>query len=231
MKELRVHGPQGGSRMNPHRRHFMTTLALAVMAGPALAKTDAPLVEVWKDPSCGCCQDWVKHLQTNGFQVKIHDAGNTDARVMLGMPLEYGACHSARVKAYAIEGHVPAREIHRLLRETPAGHRACRARHARGFSRYGWPRIWQSSFCLRCLARSARRRHARLCVLPLNGNASNRVSAELNHGQTTNFRTQEAASHRYLRKRCDAWPGAGGFRNSEAHRAAWPERAATVAIR
>lgn len=119
MKKFHGQGPLGGSRMNPNRRRFMTTLALAVMAGPALAKTDAPLVEVWKDPSCGCCQDWVKHLQTNGFQVKIHDAGNTDARVMLGMPLEYGACHSARVKAYAIEGHVPAREIHRLLRETP----------------------------------------------------------------------------------------------------------------
>ena len=119
MKKFHGQGPLGGSRMNPNRRRFMTTLALAVMAGPALAKTGTPLVEVWKDPSCGCCQDWIKHLDANGFQVKAHNTGNTDARAMLGMPVAYGACHSARVTGYAIEGHVPAREIRRLLKEIP----------------------------------------------------------------------------------------------------------------
>ena len=50
----------------------------------------------------------------------MHDGGNSDARARLGMPLPHGGCHSAQVDGYAIEGHVPAREIHRLLNERPA---------------------------------------------------------------------------------------------------------------
>jgi hypothetical protein len=62
----------------------------------------------------------VKHLERNGFAVRVHDVGNTDARKRLRMPLELGSCHTAQVGGYAIEGHVPAREVHRLLRERPA---------------------------------------------------------------------------------------------------------------
>lgn len=84
--------------------------------GTQMAK---PLVEVWKSPTCGCCKDWIKHLEKNGFSVRSHDEGNTDARVRLGMPIKYGSCHTASVGGYALEGHVPAREIHRLLKERP----------------------------------------------------------------------------------------------------------------
>jgi hypothetical protein len=74
---------------------------------------------VWKAPTCGCCKDWIKHLEANGFRVKAHDSGNTDARARLGLPIQYGSCHTAQVGGYAIEGHVPAREIRRLLQERP----------------------------------------------------------------------------------------------------------------
>ena len=91
------------------------------MALPAVAATPgAPLVEVWKDPSCGCCKDWVKHLETNGFAVRVFETGNTAMRGQLGMPAQFGSCHTARVGGYVVEGHVPAREIHRLLKERPA---------------------------------------------------------------------------------------------------------------
>lgn len=91
---------------------------------PEVASADGtqatkPLVEVWKSPTCGCCKDWIKHLEQNGFLVRSHDEGNTDARARLGMPIKYGSCHTARVGGYALEGHVPAREIHRLLKERP----------------------------------------------------------------------------------------------------------------
>jgi hypothetical protein len=86
----------------------------------AWANPPAPVVEVWKSPSCGCCKDWVRHLEANGFTVRTHDDGNTDARARLGMPLLYGSCHTASVGGYALEGHVPAREIRRLLSERPA---------------------------------------------------------------------------------------------------------------
>ena len=101
------------------RRTFISG-ALAALAGTgAAAQTPPPRVEVWKDPDCGCCGDWVLHLRANGFEVQVHDAGNTAARKRLGMPDKLGSCHTARVAGYVIEGHVPAREIHRLLKEKP----------------------------------------------------------------------------------------------------------------
>ena len=99
---------------------FASGAALLGGAWPAFAATAArPLVQVWKSPTCGCCKDWVAHLEANGFEVKSIDSGNTDARARLGIPLALGACHTALVGGYAIEGHVPAREIKRLLAERP----------------------------------------------------------------------------------------------------------------
>ncbi|MDW5443503.1 DUF411 domain-containing protein [Polaromonas sp. SM01] len=99
--------------------HSLATLAATGLATPALkAQTKTPL-EVWKDPECGCCGDWVIHMEANGFQVKVHDTGNSAVRVRLGIPTKLGSCHTALVGAYAIEGHVPAREVRRLLKERP----------------------------------------------------------------------------------------------------------------
>lgn len=36
-----------------------------------------------------------------------------------GIPEHLGSCHTAVVEGYAIEGHVPAREVKRLLAERP----------------------------------------------------------------------------------------------------------------
>jgi hypothetical protein len=58
-------------------------------------------------------------MEANGFQVRVNDTGNTSARARLGIPIKYGSCHTALIGGYAIEGHVPAREIHRLLKERP----------------------------------------------------------------------------------------------------------------
>lgn len=104
------------------RRHLLFTalpLGALAIAGPAMAAP--PKVEIWKDPNCGCCVDWVKHLNANGFATRVHDEGNTRARERAGIPAALGSCHTARVGGYAIEGHVPARDIQRLLREKPAG--------------------------------------------------------------------------------------------------------------
>ena len=87
----------------------------------AQASATTPLfAEVWKDPNCGCCQDWVRHLEAHGFKVKVNDTGNTTMRQRLGVAARYGSCHTALVGGYAIEGHVPAREVKRLLKERPA---------------------------------------------------------------------------------------------------------------
>ena len=95
-------------------------LPAALAQGPAMTKGSKPQIEVWKDPDCGCCKDWVIHLEANGFAVRVNDRGNTAARARLGIPTKLGSCHTGLVDGYAIEGHVPAREILRLLRDKPA---------------------------------------------------------------------------------------------------------------
>lgn len=109
------------------RRRWIASAAAGVLAGVAgagssQARTAAtlPPVQVWKDPNCGCCQLWVEYLQARGFSVQVHDVGNNGARARLGMPRELGSCHTAVIGGYVIEGHVPAEEILRLLRERPA---------------------------------------------------------------------------------------------------------------
>jgi hypothetical protein len=105
------------------RRQALGSLLSAggLLAIPAVlqAQGQAVLVEVWKSPTCGCCQDWVTHLEANGFRVKVNDVGNTAARARLKVPTTRGSCHTAWVGRYAIEGHVPAADIHRLLQERP----------------------------------------------------------------------------------------------------------------
>lgn len=108
---------------NPTRRVFTRALlagALAVpFAGVLRAQGSGDVVEVWTGPGCACCHEWVEHLEQHGFEVSVHDGGNREARERLGMPMRYGSCHTAAVGGYALEGHVPAREIVRLLDERP----------------------------------------------------------------------------------------------------------------
>jgi len=99
-----------------------TALPLAGLAGVAMAQnapTVLPVLQVWKDPNCGCCQDWVDYLKADGFVVQVFDTGNTAVRRRLGLPDRYGSCHTGLIGGYVIEGHVNAREIRRLLAEKP----------------------------------------------------------------------------------------------------------------
>lgn len=94
-------------------------LALLVGAGSAWAQS-ATQVEVFKSPYCGCCEKWIEHMQKNGFKVNAHNVNDVPAvRKSLGMPDRVGSCHTAKVGGYLIEGHVPAADIQRLLKEKP----------------------------------------------------------------------------------------------------------------
>lgn len=104
------------------RRHALHLLAAAagMAALPALAASPAKIpMEVWKDPNCGCCKDWIVLMEQAGFSVKVHDTGNTAVRAKLGLPAQYGSCHTALVGGYVVEGHVHAADIHKLLKEKP----------------------------------------------------------------------------------------------------------------
>ena len=95
--------------------------AVAHIASAASAPTAQPAIVVNKTPTCGCCGVWVKHLQAAGFQVQVHDHENlAPIKERVGVPFGMGSCHTAEVDGYFIEGHVPADDIKRLLREKPA---------------------------------------------------------------------------------------------------------------
>lgn len=103
-----------------NRRNFLRG-ALAVAALPLVAEAaKKPVITVYKTPTCGCCRDWIAHLEQNGFRVVAHDVRDTAPyRAKFGVPSELASCHTAEVEGYALEGHVPASEISRLLAERP----------------------------------------------------------------------------------------------------------------
>lgn len=106
------------------RRNLLIGLAgtAAVTPWPVLAQVATlPRIEVFKSPYCDCCGAWVDHLKRAGFAVKVTAVDDTAAaRKRLGMPDDFGSCHSASVAGYALEGHVPAADVKRLLALRPA---------------------------------------------------------------------------------------------------------------
>jgi hypothetical protein len=103
------------------RRNFLKGLlaATSTMILPA-AHAALPVIDVYKTESCGCCIQWVEHLQANGFKVNVNNVPDTAPyRKKYGIPQKLGSCHTGVVQGYAIEGHVPAKEIKRLLQERP----------------------------------------------------------------------------------------------------------------
>ena len=110
-------------KTNLQRRQLVNSLLFGAVAAHfvmpgSLAAKDLSM-EVWKSPECGCCDDWITYLEANGFSITTYNEGGTDAMIRLGMPFKYGSCHTAEIEGYAIEGHVPVREILRLLEERP----------------------------------------------------------------------------------------------------------------
>jgi hypothetical protein len=100
--------------------HAVIATALSLPVAAHAAQPAQPTIEVYKTEYCGCCKEWIKHLEANGFKVKAHNVASTgDYREKFGIPEQYGSCHTGRVGGYAVEGHVPASEIKRLLLEKP----------------------------------------------------------------------------------------------------------------
>ncbi|MEN8167256.1 MAG: DUF411 domain-containing protein [Pseudomonadota bacterium] len=90
--------------------------SMLLIAQPA----EAADVVIYKSPTCGCCKNWVSHLQENGFTVEVHERRNmSPIKTELGVPRQLQSCHTAKVGGYVVEGHVPADVITRLLKEKP----------------------------------------------------------------------------------------------------------------
>ena len=93
--------------------------ASAILVRVVLAQA-APTISVLRDPGCGCCLNWVAHLQKAGFKVSVAESPEMNAvKDRRGVPPAARSCHTGVVDGYVIEGHVPAADIQRLLKERP----------------------------------------------------------------------------------------------------------------
>jgi hypothetical protein len=114
---------KGGWMLN--RREWLritTTGAAVTLATGTLPACAAPVipVTVYKAPSCDCCRKWVEHLRSNGFDATTRDLEDlSEVKATFGVPASLQSCHTASVGSYAVEGHVPADAIKRMLREKP----------------------------------------------------------------------------------------------------------------
>jgi hypothetical protein len=97
-------------------------LGVAAQQKPAPAAA-APKVTVYKTSSCGCCRLWVDHMKASGFDVQAMDVSAADVRAVskaAGLPEDGTSCHTAKIGNYVVEGHVPASDVKRMLKEKPA---------------------------------------------------------------------------------------------------------------
>ena len=103
------------------RRLFISATAALGLAGTARAQASGPrALAVYKTPTCACCDGWIAHMRRAGFTVAVHvvaDPGTV--RRARGLPDALASCHTGLVDGYAIEGHVPAADVARLLAERP----------------------------------------------------------------------------------------------------------------
>ena len=100
------------------RRGFL----MAAVTLPAMAQPVQSRLQVWRDPNCGCCNGWLEHMRSAGFQVEDNlVASPAPERRRLGIPGDLLSCHAAEVDGYALEGHVPAAAVRRLLATRPVG--------------------------------------------------------------------------------------------------------------
>ncbi|WP_415896351.1 DUF411 domain-containing protein [Neptuniibacter sp. QD57_21] len=100
-------------------------LVSAVLCMPVFAadpyweegKTDQSYeIDVYHSPTCGCCKEWITHLEQHNFNVnsiEMHDVSPIKQR--LGVPAQGASCHTGVVNGLVVEGHVPAQDIKKLL--------------------------------------------------------------------------------------------------------------------
>ena len=91
------------------------TAARAAVMEPAL-----PPMTIYKSETCLCCEKWVDHVKAAGFRTTVHNRDPVEPiKDEMGIPRHVRSCHTARVGSYVVEGHVPAADIKRLLKDKP----------------------------------------------------------------------------------------------------------------
>ncbi|MEO6606871.1 MAG: DUF411 domain-containing protein [Aestuariivirga sp.] len=95
--------------------------SLAFLAPFGRANT-LPKLVVYRNPGCGCCEGWVRHMKAASFEVTMEDDPNLDdRRRRLNIPAELASCHIAMAMGYAFQGHIPSGDVVKFLQERPPG--------------------------------------------------------------------------------------------------------------
>ena len=101
--------------------HFGGVQLQTDLAAAAQQKAPGPMMEVFKTPTCGCCSQWVEHMRKAGFNVHTNDLVDLSTiKKSRSVPAAVQSCHTAVVNGYVVEGHVPAADVQRMLKEKPA---------------------------------------------------------------------------------------------------------------
>ena len=106
------------------RRKLLVVALSAIVSGPskALAEENIKDIHVIKNPQCGCCNSWVEILTDKSFNVTTENRSNDlldEFKIESGIPKDMMSCHTAKIGGYFIEGHVPPKDIKRLIVEQP----------------------------------------------------------------------------------------------------------------
>lgn len=102
------------------RRTMLGLLAAAIPAAACAKPAKAAELKIFKSPYCGCCGAWVDHVKASGLRTVVHEMEDvTPMARKLGVPDAMRSCHTAVIDGYFVEGHVPAADIRKLLRERP----------------------------------------------------------------------------------------------------------------
>lgn len=79
-----------------------------------------PAMTVYKSPTCGCCTLWAEHMEKADFTVTVRNVPQmSPIKEQFSVPTALSSCHTATVGGYFVEGHVPASDVKRLLKERP----------------------------------------------------------------------------------------------------------------
>jgi hypothetical protein len=101
-----------------------TTKIVALFAAVALpwpALADTIHATLYKNPQCGCCENYAAYLRQNGFDVEVKPSNDlAEISSKAGVPPEYEGCHTTFIEGYVVDGHVPIKAIEKLLKERPA---------------------------------------------------------------------------------------------------------------
>ena len=96
------------------------TVLASVWDKPTESYSGNKNITVYRSPSCGCCGIWIDHMKKHGFQITDIKTDDMEAiKQQHNLPSNLASCHTSIIDGYVMEGHIPADDIKRFLKQKP----------------------------------------------------------------------------------------------------------------